>query len=118
MGAFFIAREVAGTRRRFRDERLLERQVGFNRLARTIAEAAEKSSTGGVESSSPRREVYKTTVEQIRLQLGADRVLLVEAEERRCRGRVVWGTTGQDHGVPPFGGGGGEERARPGGGPS
>lgn len=108
MGAFFIAREVAGTRRRFRDERLLERQVGFNRLARTIAEAAEKSSAGGAESSSPRREVYKTTAEQIRLQLGADRVLLVEAEERRCRGRVVWGTSGQENGVPPFGGRGEE----------
>jgi diguanylate cyclase (GGDEF)-like protein len=91
MGSFFIAREIAETRRRYRHEKSLERHVGFNRLARTIAEAAEKSTAGGEESASPRREVYKTATEQIRVQLRADRVLLIEADERRMRGRVAWG---------------------------
>lgn len=103
MGAFFIAREVAETRRRYRNERYLERHVGFNRLARTIAEAAEKSAAEGVESASPRREVYKTAVEQIRLQLLADRVLLVEADERTMRGRVAWETAEQGEQESPPG---------------
>ena len=95
MGAFFIAREVAETRRRYRNERFLESQVGVGRLARTIAEAAEKSGGEGgeVESASPRREVYKTATEQIRFQLKADRVLLVEAESKKKRGRVAWEAT-------------------------
>ena len=92
MGAFFIAREITETRRRYRRERVFERQVGFNRLAGTIAEAAEKSTAEGVESASPRRMVYKTAAEQIRFQLHADRVLLLEADERKMRGRVVWET--------------------------
>jgi diguanylate cyclase (GGDEF)-like protein len=95
MGAFFIAREVAETRRRYRNERFLERQVGFGRLARTIAEAAEKSGGEGVdgESASPRREVYKTATEQIRFQLKADRVLLMEVDAKKMRGRVAWEAT-------------------------
>ena len=102
MGAFFIAREIAETRRRYRSERFFERQIGFNRLARTIAEAAEKSAGEGVESASPRRKVYKTAAEQIRLQLRADRVLLVEADERNMRGRVAWETVGrgEDEALP------------------
>jgi diguanylate cyclase (GGDEF)-like protein len=95
MGAFFIAREIAETRRRYRNERFLESQLGVGRLARTIAEAAEKIRREGVEveSASPRREVYKTATEQIRFQLKADRVLLVEAETRKRRGRVAWEAT-------------------------
>ncbi len=90
MGAFFIAREIGETRRRYQEERSMEKHVGFNRLARTIAEAAEKSAAGGEESASPRREVYRTATEQIRVQLRADRVLLIEADEKKMRGRVAW----------------------------
>ncbi len=93
MGAFFIAREIVGARRGYRNDRFLERQIGFSRLAKTIAEAAEKVGEGGTESASPRRVVYQTAAEQIRLQLRADRVLLVEADERKMRGRVAWETT-------------------------
>ena len=53
----------------------LERQIGFYRLAQTIAEAAEQVEEDGIESASPRLLVYKTATEQIRLQLQADRVL-------------------------------------------
>jgi diguanylate cyclase (GGDEF)-like protein len=105
MGAFFIAREVAETRQRYRNERFLERQVGFGRLARTIAEAAEKSGRQEAdgESASPRREVYKTSTEQIRFQLKSDRVLLVEADAKKMRGRLAWEATEEgekktDHG--------------------
>jgi len=93
MGAFFIAREIEGTRRGYRNDRFLERQIGFSRLAKTIAEAAEKVGENGTESASPRRLVYQTAAEQTRLQLRADRVLLVEADERKMRGRVAWETT-------------------------
>ncbi len=102
MGAFFIAREISEARRKYRNERVLERQVGFGLLAQTIAEAAEKSAGEGAEgkSASPRREVYKTATEQIRLQLRADRVLLVEAEAKRMRGRVVWEATEEEEKKP------------------
>jgi diguanylate cyclase (GGDEF)-like protein len=93
MGAFFIAREIVGTRRGYRHDRFLERQIGFYHLARTIAEAAEKVGENGTGSASPRRVVYETAVEQIRRELRADRALLVEADERKMRGRVAWETT-------------------------
>jgi diguanylate cyclase (GGDEF)-like protein len=104
MGAFFIAREILGTRRGYRNERSLERQIGFYRLAQTIAEAAEKVREDGIESASPRRLVYKTATEQIRLQLQADRVLLVEADERKMRGRVAWETTQEKEQEGSYGG--------------
>lgn len=94
MGAFFIGREVAGARRRYRNERLLGRRRAVARLARTIAEAAEKGAAEEGESASPRREVYGTAVEQIRVQLDVARVLLVEADETGMRGRVVCRATG------------------------
>jgi diguanylate cyclase (GGDEF)-like protein len=109
MGAFFIAREILGTRRGYRNERSLERQIGFYRLARTIAEAAERVGEDGIESASPRRLVYKTATEQIRLQLQADRVLLVEADERKMRGRVAWETTREKEQEGTYGG----EEGRP-----
>jgi len=104
MGAFFIAREILGTRRGYRNERNLEQQIGFYRLAQTIAEAAEKIGEDGIESASPRLLVYKTATEQIRLQLQADRVLLVEADERKMRGRVAWETTQEKEQEGTYGG--------------
>jgi diguanylate cyclase (GGDEF)-like protein len=104
MGAFFIAREIVGTRRGYRNDRFLERQIGFSRLAKTIAEAAEKVGEDGTESASPRRVVYKTAAEQIRLQLRADRVLLVEADVRKMRGRVAWETTQEKEEEATYGG--------------
>ncbi len=107
MGAFFIAREIGAARRQYRNERILERQAGFGLLAQTIAEAAEKrTGDGGAEgeSASPRREVYRTATKQIRLQLGADRVLLVEADVKKMRGRVVWEEEREEDKVPVQGG--------------
>jgi len=104
MGAFFIAREIVGTRRGYRHDRFLERQIGFYHLARTIAEAAEKVGENGTESASPRRVVYKTAAEQIRRELRADRVLLVEADERKMRGRVAWETTQEKEKKATYGG--------------
>ena len=104
MGAYFIAREILGTRRGYRNERSLEKQIGFYRLARTIAEAAERVGEDGTESASPRRMVYKTAAEQILLQLQADRVLLFEVDERKMRGRVAWETTQEKEGERTNGG--------------
>ncbi|HZD54682.1 MAG TPA: GGDEF domain-containing protein [Candidatus Aquicultoraceae bacterium] len=92
MGAYFIARETDRMRRRYREERSFERYLGFRRLARTIAEAAEKTAGGPGESASPRLQVYRTATEEILRQLGADRVLLVEADGGRMRGRPAWET--------------------------
>ncbi len=104
MGAFFIGREIAGARRGYRNDRFLEKQLGFYRLARAIAEAAENAGEDGTESASPRRVVYKTAAEQIRVQLRADRVLLVEADEKKMRGRVAWETTQEEEKSPDRGG--------------
>lgn len=102
MGAFFIAREIAEARRKYRKERFLERRIGFGLLAQTIAEAAEKSAGQGAggESASPRREVYRAATEQIQRQLRADRVLLVEADGKKMRGRVVWEATEEEDKKP------------------
>ncbi len=102
MGAFFLSREITESRRRDRNERFLERHAGVSRLAQTIAEAAEQGTAPGAETASPRREIYRNAVEQIRLQLRADRVLLVEADERKKRGRIAWMTDWS--GMPDAGG--------------
>jgi diguanylate cyclase (GGDEF)-like protein len=89
-GAFFVAREIAAARRRYRNDRALAVQAGFHRFVRQIAGLAEKRVADDSWSASPRRELYGATAVEVRARLRADRVLLIEAEEAKPRGRVAW----------------------------
>ncbi|HZW35462.1 MAG: diguanylate cyclase [Deltaproteobacteria bacterium] len=92
MAAYLAARELAMARRQFRAHRYLAMQEGFHRLIRRIAEISEKVDGDGQENVSPRREVYRAAVEQVRRHLDAGRVLLIEAERGGKRGRIAWET--------------------------
>lgn len=89
-GAFLIAREIAEGRERYRSDRILAARAGYHRFFARVAELAERSDkTGSGEVASPRQEIYRITVEETMALLRADRVLLVESEERGSRGRIV-----------------------------
>ncbi len=91
-GAFLIAREISESRRRFRTERTLAARAGYHRFFHRVAELAERDRTHeSGEFDGPRQEIYRVTVEEASALLRADRVLLVEADERNVRGRIVGG---------------------------
>lgn len=89
MGAFFAAREIAAGRRWYRAERHNARQEALQALVRKIAEVSEAAEAGGGETASPRRRIYRETAVQARSQLEADRVLLIEVDEKGKKGRLA-----------------------------
>lgn len=89
-GAFVIAREIAEGRERYRSERTLAARAGYHRFFHRVAELAERGGTTDFgEFASPRQEIYRVTAEETMALLRADRVLLVEADDRGTRGRIV-----------------------------
>lgn len=107
-GAFFVGREIAESRRRYRNDRALAVQAGFHRFVRGIAGLAEKRTADDSGSASPRRELYRATAAEVRARLRAERVLLIEAEDAKLRGRVAWEEAGAE-GEPGASGVPGEE---------
>ncbi|HEY7528758.1 MAG TPA: GGDEF domain-containing protein [Candidatus Deferrimicrobiaceae bacterium] len=95
MAAYLAARELAVARRQFLAHRYLAMQEGFHRLIRRIAEISENVDGDGQEDVSPRREVYRAAVEQVRRHLDAGRVLLIEAEPGGKRGWIAWRSGGE-----------------------
>jgi len=98
MAAFLAARELSRAKQKYRANLYLARQEGFHRLIRRIAEASEKAGGERGESVSPRREVYRATVEQVRQHLGIARAILIEAKEGGKRGRIAWESGGEASG--------------------
>ncbi|GAB4367157.1 MAG: hypothetical protein Kow00128_11350 [Deltaproteobacteria bacterium] len=94
-GAFLIAREISEGQRRYQAERALASRDGYYRFFHRVAELAERGGGDlpGVESPgelpAARREIYRVSVEETLRQLQADRVLLIEADERGSKGRIV-----------------------------
>jgi diguanylate cyclase (GGDEF)-like protein len=95
MAAYLAARELAAARRQFQTHRYLAMQEGFHRLIRRIAEISENVDGDGQGNVSPRGEVYRAAVEQVRRHLDAGRVLLIEAETGGKRGRIAWESGGK-----------------------
>lgn len=89
-GAFLIAREIMEGRNRYRSDRTLAIWAGYHRFFRRVAELAERENRrDSGEFVSPRQEIYRITAEETLTLLRADRVLLVEADDRGTRGRIV-----------------------------
>ncbi|NJD61322.1 MAG: GGDEF domain-containing protein [Deltaproteobacteria bacterium] len=95
MAAYLAARELDRARRQFQAHRYLAMQEGFHRLIRRTAEITENADGDGQENASPRRDVYRAAVEQVRRQLDAGRVLLIEADPGGKRGRIAWESGGE-----------------------
>jgi len=89
MGAFFVGREIAAGRRSYRSALYIAKQDAFQKLVRKIAEVSEKGEASGAETVSPRREIYRETAVQTLSRLEADRVLIVEADEKGTKGRLA-----------------------------
>jgi len=89
-GAFLIGREITESRIRYRTERTLAALAGYHRFFHRVAELAEqRTGNDSGELGAPRQEIYRVTVEETSALLRADRVLLIEADERGIRGRIV-----------------------------
>ncbi len=89
MGAFFVAREIAAGRRSYRSALYIARQDAFQKLVRKIAQVSEEGVAPGAETVSPRREIYRETAVQTLSRLDADRVLIIEADEKGAKGRLA-----------------------------
>jgi diguanylate cyclase (GGDEF)-like protein len=107
LAAHFVGRDFQRMRELHQGDQYFFRGEWFQRMVRKMAEVGTEGDPepgGGVRS---RREmVYAETSEQVRRQLDADRVLLVESSEQPGNGRVVWA-------ISPDGGGPGPEVYEP-----
>ncbi len=108
MGAFFVAREIAAGRRSYRSALYIARQDAFQKLVRRIAQVPDEGLVAGAETVSPRREIYRETAIQTLSHLDADRVLIIEADEKGAKGRLALtasrsGETGETDRWVPFG---------------
>ncbi len=106
MGAFFVAREIASGRRSYRTALYVAKQDAFQKLVRKIAEVSEAGTAPDAETVSPRREIYRETAIQTLSHLDAEHVLIIEADGKAQKGRLVLKATrngdaaGTDEWVP------------------
>jgi diguanylate cyclase (GGDEF)-like protein len=103
LAGHFVGRDIERMRELHRGDRYFLRGEWYHSMVRKMAEAGtgvDPEPGGGVRS---RREmVYAETAEQVRRQVDADRVLLIESDEDPGKGRVAWA-------LSPGGGGPGPE---------
>ncbi|MBP2667819.1 MAG: domain/diguanylate cyclase [Deltaproteobacteria bacterium] len=104
--AFFVGREIERVRALHRGERHLLREDWYHRMVRKMAEVRLPGAEEGDEDIRTRRErVYAEAASQVRIQVGAARVLLIASDEGGRKGLLVREETGR--------GGRGEEAAVP-----
>ena len=107
LAGHFVGRDIERMRELHQGDRYFLRGEWYHRMVRKMAEVgAEGDPEPGRGLRSRREMVYAETAEQVRRQVGADRVLLVESGEDPGNGRVVWA-------VSPDGGGPGQEGYEP-----
>ncbi len=91
LAAHFVGRDIERMRELHQGDRYFLRGEWYHKMVRKMAEVGtdgDHEPGGGVHS---RREmVYAETAEQLRRQVDADRVLLVESGEDPRNGRVAW----------------------------
>ena len=107
LAGHFVGRDIGRMRELHQGDRYFLRGEWYHRMVRKMAEVGTEGDpepAGGVRS---RREmVYAETAEQVRRQVDADRVLLVESGENPGNGRLAWA-------LSPDGGGPGPEGYEP-----
>ncbi|MHB1012423.1 MAG: sensor domain-containing diguanylate cyclase [Desulfobacteria bacterium] len=103
----FVGRDIARMRELHQGDRYFLRGEWYHEMVRKMAEVGtEGDPQAGGNVRSRRERVYAETAEQVRRQVGADRVLLVESGEDTGNGRVAWA-------MSPDGGGPGPEGYEP-----
>lgn len=88
---YFIGREIERIRELHHGDRYFLREDWYHRMVRKMTEMGkEGEGEPGGDLRSRREKVYAETAEQVRRQVDADRVLLVEADEDTRHGHIVW----------------------------
>jgi diguanylate cyclase (GGDEF)-like protein len=107
LAGHFLGRDIERMRELHQGDRYFLRGEWFHRMVRKMAEVGTEEDPGPGGGARSRREmVYAETAEQVRRQVDAERVLLVESDEGSVNGRVVWERS-------PDGGGPGPEAYEP-----
>jgi diguanylate cyclase (GGDEF)-like protein len=100
LAGHFVGRDIERMRELHQGDRYFLRGEWYHRMVRKMAEVGtEGDPEQGAGVRSRREMVYAETVEQVRRQVDADRVLLVESGEGPANGRVAW-TLSPDGGGP------------------
>jgi diguanylate cyclase (GGDEF)-like protein len=107
LAGHFVGLEIGRMRELHQGDRYFLRGEWYHRMVRKMAEAGtEGDPDPGGEVRSGREMVYAETAEQVRRQVDAERVLLVESGENPGSGRLAWA-------LSPDGGGPGPEGDEP-----
>ena len=94
--AFFVGREIERVRAIQRGERRLLREDWYHRMVRKMAQVGVPGEEEGDGDLRTRRErVYAEAAAQVRIQAGADRVLLVASDKTGRKGLLVREETGK-----------------------
>ncbi|MDP2657494.1 MAG: diguanylate cyclase [Candidatus Deferrimicrobium sp.] len=107
LAGHFVGRDIERMRELHQGDRYFLRGDWYHKMVRKMAEEGsgeDPEPGGGVRSR--RERIYAETAEQVRRQVDADRVLLVESGEDPGNGRVAWA-------LSPNGGGPGQDRFEP-----
>ncbi|MHB9060362.1 MAG: sensor domain-containing diguanylate cyclase [Desulfobacteria bacterium] len=91
LAGHFVGRDIERMRELHQGDRYFLRGEWYHEMVRKMAEVGtEADPEPGGGARSRREMVYAETAEQVRLQVDADRVLLVESGEDPGNGRVAW----------------------------
>jgi diguanylate cyclase (GGDEF)-like protein len=99
----FLARDIERMRELHQGDRYYLRGEWYHSMVRKMAEVGTEKDPDSVSDRSRRKMVYGETADQVRRQVDADRVLLVESGEDPGSARVVWSTSQEGSGPGPEG---------------
>jgi len=104
LAGHFVGRDIDRMRELHQGDRYFLRGEWYHRMVRKMAEAGTgEDPAQGADVRSRREMVYAETAEQVRRQVDADRVLLVESGDDPGNGRVAWSATRAGGGPGPEG---------------
>ena len=104
LAGHFVGRDIGRMRELHQGDRYFLRAEWYHDMVRKMAEVGMEGDPEASGGDRLRREmVYGETAEQVRRQVDADRVLLVESGEDPGNGRVAWGTSPEGCGSGPEG---------------
>ncbi|MBP2689684.1 MAG: diguanylate cyclase [Deltaproteobacteria bacterium] len=102
LAGHFVGRDIGRTRELHQGDRYYLRGEWYHSMVRKMAEVGTEGDPEAGGGDRLRREmVYGETAEQVRRQVDADRVLLVESGEDPGNGRVAWATSPEGSGPGP-----------------
>ena len=94
LAGHFLGRDIERMRELHQGDRYYLRGEWYHSMVRKMAEVGTEADPEPVVGARSRREiVYAETAEQVRRQVDADRVLLVESGEDPGNGRIAWMTS-------------------------